>query len=116
MPWYLGARRWPVDGAMDHLGAFLYLQRTNDQDSCNIVADYELRLLSSTSGSVCSDVFYTSKGRTFESSKPFPGWGWTKFITVDKLRAGSFIQDDTIKIQVHLTTKSFERVWQAPKN
>ena len=52
----------------------------------------------------------TAKDRPFKSSDPLPSWGWPRFISVDRLRTGSFIQNDTIKIQVHLTVKSFERI------
>ena len=91
---------------MKYLGVFLGCNII-DKDRWSVRATYELRLLSSTPG---CDVVEIDKDRIFKNHHPGTEWGWPMFITVDKLRSGSFIQGDTIKIRAHLSTKSFERV------
>ena len=92
----------------------VYLSNNNniidDEDRWSIVVTFELRLLSSNSGPVCGDVVRIDKDRVFKKSDEIAGWGWLRFITVDELRSGSFIQDDTIKIRAHMSTKRFERI------
>ena len=96
---------------MEYLGVYLsYNNIIDDEDRWSIVATFELRLLSSNSGPICGDVVRLAKDRVFKNPDEFAGWGWSWFITVDELRSGSFIQDDTIKILAHLSTESFERI------
>ena len=109
IPWFLNIYRKLVD-EVEHLGVYLSYNSAIDQN-WSIVTAYELQLLSSDP-SVCDDVVRIEKNREFKWSYSASGWGWPKFITVDKLRAGSFIQNDTIKIKGHLSSKSFERIYQ----
>ena len=108
IPWFLSARP-SVENGVEYLGVYLNYNNIID-DRWSVVATYELRLLSSNSGPVCGDVVKIGKDRTFKKPDSGIGWGWPMFITVDKLRSGSFIQDDTIKIRAHLSTKRFERI------
>ena len=107
MSWYLNAHPLVQDG-VSYLAVFLYC--TSDLDRWSVVTTYEVRLLSSSSssGAVGSDVIGTFKDCVFKKPNLVTGWGRNRFITLDKLRSGSFIQDDTIKFRVHLTTKKRE--------
>ena len=106
IPWYLSVRRNLVDG-VEYLGIYLSYSII-DNHNWSLVVTYELRLLNS--GPVGVDVVRINSDRQFKKPDSFTGWGFKKFITVDQLRAGSFIQNDTIKIRAHLSTKSFERM------
>ena len=92
---------------MEYLGIYLSYSII-DNHNWSLVVTYELRLLNS--GPVGVDVVRINSDRQFKKPDSFTGWGFKKFITVDQLRAGSFIQNDTIKIRAHLSTKSFERM------
>ena len=105
MSWHLKARPLVEDG-VNNLS--VYLHCTSDLDRWSVVTTYEVRLLSSSSDVVGSDVVRSTKDDVFKNHEP--SWGWKRFITVDDLRSGSFIEDDTIKFRVHLTTKNFERI------
>ena len=107
IPWFLSARPSVKDG-VEYLGVYLYPNNIIDKDTWSIVITYEFRLLSSNSDPV-GDVVKIGKDQQFKNSDSRNGWGW-KFITVDELRSGSFIQEDTIKIRAHLSTKRFERI------
>ena len=114
MPWYLAACRY-IESGVNYLGVYLYIYRQSSADSLSVVTDFEIRLLSSNPGPV-GDLVLTGKDLAFaNSNRGWEGWGWVRFITVEKLRAGSFIENDTIKLRVHLTTKSFERIGYLPK-
>ena len=86
----------------------VYLHRTADPDLGIVVAMYEVRLLSS--GGVGSDLVKISDDIVFKNPDEFTGRGWRKFVSVKELRSGSFIQDDTIKLRVQLTTKNCKRI------
>ena len=90
---------------------FLFCDKKIDGGRWRVVTTFEIRLLSSNSGAVC-DVIRICKDQEFKNSSNSPkyGWGCPEFITVDQLRSGSFIQEDAIKLQVHLTINSFERL------
>ena len=79
-----------------------------DRGHWRLVATFEIRLLSSNSGEV-GDVIRTHKDKEFKNPKKYNGWGFCDFIKVDQLRSGSFIQNDTIKLQARLTINSLER-------
>lgn len=105
MSWYLEVRRSIKNEG--RLGVFLYYH-SPDLDRWSVATTYEVRLLSS--GAIESDLVRTIKDYVFKKDREFFGYGWPKFITFDELSSGSFIQDDTIKFRVHLTTKNFERI------
>ena len=105
MPWSIDVR-FLVDEGVKCMGVYLY----NDmsvEGSWSVVAAYELRLLSSNPGQVDDEV---GSEEDEEFNHEENNWGWPVFITLDELRAGSFIENDTIKIRAHLTVKSFERI------
>ena len=107
MSWHLNACPLVKD-EVNYLA--VYLHCTSDLDRWSVVTTYEVRLLSSSSDVVGSDVVESAKDHVFKKPDKFTGWGWPKFITLDKLRSGSYIKDDTIKLRVHLTSKNFERI------
>ena len=78
-----------------------------DKDHWTATATVEIRLLSSSP--LGGDVVRINKDCVFMKPNAFTSCGWNKFITIDKLRSGPFIQNDTIKIRAHLTVHSFER-------
>ena len=79
-----------------------------ESDSWQIVATFELRLLSSRSTD--DDEVKICKDRVFKKPSSHNGCGWPKCIPVRRLRSGWFIQDDTIKLRAHLTIQSLERL------
>ena len=105
MSWHLNPRPLVKDG-VNYLA--VYLHCTTDLDRWRVLATYEVRLLSSSSAAG-SDSVMTAKDDVFKKPSEYTGYGRHKFITVDELRSGSFIQDDTIKFRVQLSTKNFER-------
>ena len=95
----------------EFLDVYLHYNNIIDkEDRWSVVATYELRLLSSNSGlAVGGDVVKIIKDWEFKCPH-FSGLGWEQFISVDELRSGSFIQNDTIKLQIQLSTKNFKRI------
>ena len=93
---------------MEYLKLILH-HSNNIIDRWSVMATFELRLLSSGSA-LFGDVVVRKKDHVFEKPGEFIGYGWNKFISVDKLRAGSYIQNDTIRIRIHLSTRNFERI------
>ena len=89
---------------MEHLAVFLH--RGFSLDRWSVVTTYKVRLLSSDEE---NDRVSTIEDHVFKIPSKSAGYGWRKFIAVDKLRSGSFIEDDTIKFRVHLSTKNLER-------
>ena len=89
------------------MGVYLFNDMSVEECRWSVVAASELRLLSSSPGQI-DDEIGTLKDEEFNND--VTSWGWENFITLYKLRAGSFIQNDTIKIRAHLTVKSFERI------
>lgn len=90
-------------GRTKYLSVYLYCNNNLiKEDEWSVVGTLEVRLL----GAVGGDLVRTLKDKIFNSDSM---WGWKEFISMDKLHSDSFIQDDTIKIRVHLTTKKFER-------
>ena len=85
---------------MEHLAVYLY--HTDNIYNRGIGVTFVLRLLGSNP-SLGDDEVRKISDYKFR----FSGFGprWPMFITVDRLRAGSFIQDDTIKIRVYLSTE-----------
>ena len=72
------------------------------------MATFEVRILNLTNRSL--DVLGIRNDHVFKKPCKFIGYGWEKFITTDKLRSGSYIEKDTIFIQVHMSTKNFENI------
>lgn len=102
IPWYVKACVEVKEG-VDYVGVYLYHKSII---YWSVVATFEIRLL-------CSDplgnsTFVVSRDLEFKNPDKFKAWGYSKFISVDKLRSGSFIQNDTVKIQVQISTKSFK--------
>ena len=104
--WYLLAKLFVSE--TEYLEVSLAYNRTVEQVRWSAVITSEVRLLSSDSGAVCHDVIKTSKNLEFMNPDEFDGRSWREFITIDKLRSGSFIQEDAIKLRAHLTIKSLE--------
>ena len=107
MPWSIDVS-FRIEDGVKCMAVYLYNDMSTDEEgSWNVVTAFELRLLSSNSGQV-DDQVATAKNKEFSPDQI--SWGWQNFITVDKLRAGSFIENDMIKIRAHLTVKSFEKI------
>lgn len=104
MPWFLSAYRH-VENETNYLSVYLHYQNIIEEDQWSVVGTFEVRLL----GPINGDFVKTLKDKLFKKPDNFTSWGFRKFITMDNLRSSSFIQDDAIKIRVHLTTKNFER-------
>lgn len=91
---------------MDYLSVFLHYNYIPNKGRWSIEGTFELRLLSSDPAG--GDLIRTMNDKVFKNPGPPTDHGWRTFITMDKLRSGSFIQDDKIKIRVHLTTNNFK--------
>ena len=83
-----------------------YDKNPNDKERWKIVATFELRLLSLKSG---SDVFEQFVNADFNHPANVTAWEEPSFISIDRLRSGSFIKQDTIRIRVHLKIESFQK-------
>ena len=86
------------------MGVYLCNDMSVEECRWSVVAAFELRLLSP--GQVDDEI---GTLRDQEFNHEMTDWGWNDFITLDELRAGSFIENDTIKIRAHLKVKSFEK-------
>ena len=106
--WYLFASVAEEADGVEYLGLILH-HSNNIIDRWSVMATIELRLLSVDSD-LFGDVVVRKKDHVFEKPGEFIGYGWNKFISVDKLCTGSYIQNDTIQIRIHLSTKNFERI------
>ena len=108
IPWFLYTDHNQVDG-VDYLAVSLHHRSPIDHNYCSVVATFEIRLLSSDGAH--NDVFGVGTNAVFtKTNSNAAGLGWSRFIAVDKLRAGSFIQNDTIKIRAQLSDISFEKI------
>ena len=96
LPWALSVERRSFKEG--HLAVFLHLSFI-DSFTWSVATTYEIRLLNSNPG--CGDVVKT-EFHIFRSHNDLRCYGWSNFITMNRLRTGSFIQDDTIKLRVHL--------------
>ena len=106
--WFLHARLHVASKA-EYLHVGLYYDQAIERSGWHVMATFKIRLLSLNSGAYCYDVIRVSKNQEFKNPNTANGLGWINFITIDELRNYSFIQDDTIKLRVHLTITSIER-------
>lgn len=106
MRFYLGMRKVYTDGTY-YLAVYLYRFNPSDPFSYSIQTDFKLTLLNRASS--LNKVLKIQ--HTFESRSSYDGRGDQKFISISELTGfgNGWIQDDTIKMQVHLRCENFRR-------
>lgn len=91
---------------MDHIGVELFHNSIFDNRSWSALTSFEIRLLSVDPA---CDVVEKFEHKQFKKSDSSTGCGSSKFVSIEQLRSGSFIQDDSIQVRVHLTIQELER-------
>lgn len=106
MRFYLGLQKIYADGEY-YLAVYLYRFNPSDPFAYSIETDFELTLLNRASSlNKVLEIVHT-----FKSSSSYDGRGEAKFISISELTGfgNGWIEDDTIKMQVHLRCEDFKR-------